>query len=382
MSSDKRWKWPFGRAQQLGAGRLHYAERHLAHQGAVRNRLGFAGAALVVVCALGTAGYYVIGGGEWLLEDCLYMVLITITSVGYGEVLPLVSTESGRVFTMALLLAGMGVSFYFLSALTAFIIEGDLREALWRRRMLKRLAHFDGHYIVCGIGRTGMHVTEELMHANCQVVVIDTEQRQLDELQKLYGAKLVAIEGDATDDRILKDAGIERAKGLVTALKQDQDNLYVSLSARQLNRELRIVSRANADRVTAKLQQAGADAIVSPTHIGGRRMAHELLRPTVVGFLDFISRDVRRSLDIEELEIPAKSPLVGVTLATSKIRQRSAALVLAVIGRDGEPKYNPPPDQKLDVGMTLIVMGEPDQLERLRVYIQPKAGFGERPDKK
>ena len=351
------FSWFLGRAPQLLSGHVHYAQRQSLERGVVRRRLALAGLSLFIVFVLGTGGYFAIGGGDWSLEDCAYMVLITITSVGYGEVLPLADSHSGRIFTMLLLLAGMGVSFYFLSALTAFIIEGDLREALWRRRMHRVLAQFENHFIVCGAGRTGLHVVGELLQSGSDVVVIERDAQSLEALNRLHGDAVLGIVGDATDDLVLRDAGVERARGLVAALHADQDNLYVALSARQLNEGLRIVSRANTDRATPKLKQAGADAIVSPTHIGGRRMAHELLRPTVVGFLDIIARDMRRNLDIEEIVIPERSPVAARTLARSKIRQESNALVLAVKDSNGDSTYNPTPDFELRAGMTLVVLG-------------------------
>ena len=351
---------------RVESGRLYYGAAR-AEPTAVRRRLAFAGLALVAVTVIGTVGYYIMGHGRWTLENCAYMVLITITSVGYAEVLPLAGEEGARAFTMMLLVSGMGVSFYFLSALTAFIIEGDLREVLWRRRMQKRLDKLKEHYIVCGAGRTGRYVTVELLRAGCDVVVIEREPRRFDPLQQTNGEQFFAIEGDATEDGVLKAAGVERAKGLVTALQLDQDNLFVAMSARQMNPALRIVSRANTERAAPKLKQAGADVIVSPTNIGGRRMAHELLRPNVVGFLDF-THDLQRNLDIEEVEIPTHSPLIDKTLATSRIREKSAALVLAVV-HEGGATYNPRPDFKLAEGMTLIVLGERDQLVRLHDYI-------------
>lgn len=334
----------------------------------MRGRLLFAGLSLVVVFAIGTAGYYLLGNERWSLEDCAYMVLITITSVGYAEILPVHETPHGRLFTMTLLVTGMGVSFYFLSSLTAFIIEGDLREVLWRRRMTRRLTKMTGHYIVCGAGRTGRYVVDELVRGGLQVVIVERDPEQLDALVKRHGDALIALGGDATDDGVLKDAGVQDALGLVAALQHDQDNLFIALSARQLNTKLRIVSRANAERVEPKLRQAGADAIVSPTHIGGRRMAHELLRPNVVGFLDIMSMDMRRNLDIEQMEIPAGSPLDGRTLRKSNIREVSSALVLAVIDA-GVHTYNPPSDFLLKAGMTLVLLGEVEQIAKLQVYM-------------
>ncbi len=357
----------FGRIERLQHGRVHYHALG-AFEGGVRRRLALAGLSLVVVFVVGTAGYYVLGEQRWSLENCAYMVLITITTVGYGEVLPVDTTPHGRLFTMMLLVTGMGVSFYFLSSLTAFIIEGDLREALWRRKMTRKLAKLNDHYIVCGAGTTGRYVVSELARSGVDVVVVEKDPEQLDGLAKRFGDQLVLLNGDATDDGVLKDAGVQRAAGLVAALHLDQDNLFVALSARQLNAGLRIVSRANSERVEPKLRQAGADAIVSPTNIGGRRMAHELLRPNVVGFLDIMSMDLRRNLDIEQLDIPRGSALDGRTLRNSRIREVSSALVLAVIDQ-GVHRYNPPSDFLLKAGMTLVLLGEVDQIAKLQRHV-------------
>jgi voltage-gated potassium channel len=356
--------------ERLARGRVHYPHG-AGDQLVVRRRLAFAGALLVLVTVGGTLGYHRMGQGQWSLQDCAYMVIITLTSVGYAEVLPLQDVEGGRLFTMALLVGGTGMSLYFLSALTAFIIEGDLRAALWRRKMERKLSELTGHFVVCGAGRTGRYVVDELVETGTTVVVVERREAELDVLVAKHGETIVAILGDATDDAVLRDAGVARATGLVAALQEDQDNLFVALSARQLNPNLRIVSRANAERVEPKLRLAGADAVVSPTHIGGHRMAHELLRPNVVGFLDLMSRGLRRNLDIEQIEIPAGSKLDGRTLARSQIREVSSALVLAVL-HDGEQHYNPPSDFELRAGMTLVLLGEVDQIARLQDYVRSR----------
>jgi voltage-gated potassium channel len=353
------------RAVSPDAARLYYG--HAPGEAVFRRRLVVAGLALVAVFLIGTAGYAYIGRGEWSLEDCAYMVLITITTVGYGEVLPVSATGEGRLFTMGLLVGGMGVSFYFLSALTAFIIEGDLREALWRRKMTKRLESLSGHYIVCGGGRTGAHVAEELIAAGHVTVIVDGDPDALLRLAKRFGDAIIVFQGDATEDAVLEEVGVERARGVVAALSRDQDNLFVALSARQLNAKLRIVSRGVEERAAGKLRQAGADVVVSPTHIGGRRMAHELLRPNVVGFLDLVAHNLERSFDIEEVLISDTSPLCGKKLAESRIREVSSALVLAVIS-GGEHHYNPAPDFTIEGGMILLAFGEREQLERLQKH--------------
>ena len=366
MSANRRKSWSLFEGRELRHGRLHYA--NVPDEGMVRRRLAYAGISLVAVFVAGTSGYWLLGHGRWSFEDCAYMVLITITTVGYAEVLPLSQTPHARELTMAVMLSGMGVSFYFLSSLTAFIIEGDLREALWRRRMHKRLESLKGHYVVCGAGRTGSTVIEELLRETREVVVIEKSAETFEQLTRTHGDAFIGVVGDATDDGVLEEARVGVAAGLVTTLELDQDNLFVALSARQLRPDLRIISRAS-ERAGDKLLKAGANAVINPTHIGGRRMAHELLRPNVVGFLDFMSRDLERNLGIKEVTVPPDSPLAGKKLSESKIREVSSALVLAVL-RGREQIYNPPPSFELAAGMTIIVLGELDQIERLTRYVR------------
>jgi voltage-gated potassium channel len=207
------------------------------------------------------------------------------------------------------------------------------------------------------------------------VVVIEQTREHLDRVVPPNQNRVIGILGDATDEAVLREAGVERAAGLVSALEHDQDNLYVSLTARQLNERLRIVARSADERSSVKLKRAGADAVVSPANIGGRRMAHELLHPSVVGFLDFAgtSASKARNLCIEEVELPEWSPLVGKQLAYSNIRKVSNALVLAVFGPgEEETTYNPPPNFKFRAGMTLIVLGERDAVERLHHHVGNK----------
>jgi voltage-gated potassium channel len=205
-----------------------------------------------------------------------------------------------------------------------------------------------------------------------KVVVVEREPARLDRLLDVHGDAIFGVQGDATDDGVLRDAGVAHARGLVTALQLDQDNLFVAMSARQLNAGLRIISRASNDRAVPKLQHVGADVVISPVLIGARRMAQELLRPNVVGFLDVMSKDMESNLDIEEMVIERFSPLDGVTLATSKIRQVSNALVLGVIDA-GKYTYNPPPDFALRAGMTVIVLGEREQLDKLSGHLTSRA---------
>lgn len=316
---------------------------------------------------VGVAGYWYIGDGEWPLVDCAYMVLITITTVGYDEVLPVSDTEGGRLFTMALLVMGMGVSLYFVSALTAFIIEGDLNEVLWRRRMAKKLHDLDRHFVVCGVGRTGHHVVDELMRSRKWVVVIDADEGRLSRLLEQYPDQLFGLLGDATEEELLNEAGVARAAGLVTTLHTDRDNVYVALTARELNPDIRIVSRGIDESAIAKLCKAGANSVVSPNSIGGARMAQELLRPHVTGFFDLVVRDARHDLWLEELYIPSGSKLDGVPLSESGVRELTNAMVLAVVGVEpGDYTYNPGPGHMLHAGQTIVVLGDRSGMDRLR----------------
>lgn len=347
------------------AGRLHYPE--LAHAPSGWKRLIFAGFSVLAVMAFGVVGYYLIGDRQWSLVDCAYMVLITVTPVGYGEVLPIAEVPYGRAFTMALLASGMGVSIYFLSSMTAFIIEGDLRKALWRRRVRRSLGEMRDHVIVCGAGETGGSVVEELLQSGRGVVVIEQDPAHIDRLTRRVGDTFIALEGDATDDALLIEAGIERAHGIVATLHTDRDNLFVTVTARQLRGDLRIVSRAADQPTGRKLLRAGADAVVSPNQIGSRRMAQELLRPGVVGFIDLMIRHAKRTMTVEEIRIAPGSALDLVTLRDARIREISDTLVLSVLDAD-RYRFNPPADLMLKAGMTLFVLGEEAGITALKAH--------------
>ena len=335
---------------------------------AVRRRLAFAGFSVVAVMLMGVFGYWLIGMGRWPLADCAYMVVITLTTVGYGEIIPVSEVEGGRLFTAVLLFSGLGVSAYFLSALTAFIVEGDLKKAIWRRRMRNDLDHLNGHYLVCGGGETGKHVVEELVAAGQRVVLIEQSPEALDALARTLGDRFLAVRGDATDDALLIACGIERAAGLVTSLHNDRDNLFITITARQLNAQLRIVSRAVQEQARAKLLRAGADAIVSPNSIGGRRMAHELLHPELVGFLDVLGGSSDAPLSAEQCVVHPDSLAAGLSLAQADLRQVADALVVTV-EQDGVRRFNPPPETVLTPGTVVVLLGAREATHRLTRYL-------------
>lgn len=312
------------------------------------------------ILAAGPLGYRVILGDRYSLFDYFYMTVITVATVGYGEVVDLSGSRLGRLFTIFLIFGGMSAILYFLSNVTAFFIEGDLKDVFWRRKMQKFIDGMKDHFIVCGAGQHGLYITEEMTSTKRPVVLIDSSHERVDLMkEKLPAAGLIV--GDATDGDILQMAGITRAKGLVAATNNDKDNLVITITARQLSPSLRIVTRCNEMKNAEKLRRAGADSVVSSNYIGGLRIVSDMIRPTVVTFLDRMLRDKDKNLRIEELTIEKGSRLSGTTAASVKSR----ALLLAVKDKEGRFEYNPPGDRMLEEGMTLIFLVTPEEREKL-----------------
>jgi len=317
----------------------------------------------------GAATYVVVEG--WSFADSLYMSVITLTAVGYQEVRPL--TPSGRVVTMAILALGITWLGIWFALITSFIVELDVRNFLRKRRIMKEIESLSGHVILCGAGRTGIRVIEELMPTPETLVVIEHDQAQIQAAREVAGEKLLVVEGDANHDSTLHQAGIERASGLVASLGRDEDNVYVCLSARALNPDLTIVVRAYEEESTEKLYRAGADHVVSPNVTGAVRMASVLLRPSVVSFLDVATRSPEIALRIEQSTVGPRSGLNGKTLFEAEIRENTGLMVIALRkkeGADGEFVFNPGADTRLDAGDELIVLGKPDQIETLQGYAE------------
>jgi len=318
-----------------------------------------------LVFALGVTGYLILSGPEHGLLDAVYMTVITLTTVGYGEVIDLSDNPMGRAFTIAVVVVGVGSVLYLFSSLTAFIVEGHLAALLRGRRMNKKISSLNGHYIVCGTGATGEHIVRELAATQRPFVAVDWDEARLRHLEEDLKMEFPSVTGDATDDDTLRAAGIERAAGLAACIAADKDNLIVTVSARLLNGDLRIVCRCIDDRVGEKIRQAGANAIVSPNTIGGLRIVSELVRPTVVSFLDIMLRDKQEGLRVEDLRITETNALADTTVGALRQRGLPDVLIVALRRQDGSWVFNPGDEACLSPGTTLIFMAGPSGRARL-----------------
>jgi voltage-gated potassium channel len=312
-------------------------------------------AALGGVVVVGSVGYALLGFGPL---DAVYQTVTTVTTVGFREVEPLSAT--GQVFTIVLILAGVGTALYTLTVLLELLVEGHLGQAMERRRMDKRIAGLRGHIIVCGWGRVGRAIARELTIAGKDVVIVDNDP----ERTGTVGTQLYVL-GDASDDDVLRHAGIERAGALVAAASTDAVNLVITLSGRSLRPDLFIVSRAREESSDAKLRRAGADRVVNPQEIGGARIAAFVVRPHVTEFLDVVMHERGLELRLEEIAVPDDSRLAGVTIGQAMIRDRTGALVLAVRDKEAGFISNPTASTVMRPGQILIAIGTPPQLQAL-----------------
>jgi voltage-gated potassium channel len=311
-----------------------------------------------IVIAVGTVGYVIIEGWTWF--DALYMTVMTVTTVGFREVHDL--SLAGQAFTIFLMLGGIFTLFYAAGEIIRTVVSGQVQAALGRQRMERSLAEMKNHMIVCGYGRMGRLVCKEFSVEGIPFVVIEKRAELLEDFQLPHG---LALHGDATADEILRKAGIERARALVTLVASDADNLYITMSARLLSDKLFIVSRAEDEPDEKKLLRAGANRVVSPYLIGGNRVAQAVLRPTVVDFIELATRTEHLEIQIEEVQIAAGSRLVGVVLKDSQIRQQFGVIIVAIKKGTGKMIFNPPGESVLEAGDILIVLGNVTQLDQL-----------------
>jgi len=325
-------------------------DRLLRH---IYNRLIYPIAGFAAILIAGTVGYRIIGGAHTSLVDAVYMTFITVATIGYGEIVDLSHSPGGRIFTMAIASAGILNFTYMMGAFTAFLVEGDINQALRRRSMQKRIDKLTSHYIICGIGRVGTNVAHELSVTSREYVILDINQHKIDEFRERY-PDVSYLHGDGSEDEILLDAGIGRAAGVFAITGDDSKNLVITLSAKQLNPTVRVVARCHEVNYIEKIRKVGADAIVSPDFTGGMRIASSMIRPQVVSFLDEMLR-VDNALRVEEIHVPES--FTGITLG--ELGMRRAEYVLLAVRAGGKWVFNPQRDYGLQPGDTLIVMATP-----------------------
>ena len=313
----------------------------------------------LVILLLGSIGYMVFEGRELL--DAIYMTIVTVSTVGYGDLVPM--SPGGKVFTILLIVVGVGYVLYMFSYVVEVMVEGGFREYLGKRQMKKGLMKMRDHYIVCGHGRIGQVICQTLHENNLSFVVIDNDPKEIEEVKR---KGFFEIRGNAAEDAILVKAGIKRARGLISVVESDAENVYVTLTAKGLNPDVKILVRSSgAPGAEIKLMRAGADKVISPYFLGGRRMAQYIVRPNVTDFLELTMYTSTLGLSLEEILITEKAPCSGKTLVESGIRKEHDIIVIGVKPSEGEMLFNPKPDTVIHTGDILIVLGEKDQIMQL-----------------
>jgi len=302
-------------------------------------------------------GYMIIE--KWSFMDALYMTIITLATVGYGEVNPV--SMKGRLFTVVLIVLGGGYFLYVVGNIIQFIVEGRIRLVLGRHKLDSQINKLKDHYIICGYGRIGRVLTTYLIQKYINVVVVE---RNTNCIETMNEDGILYIVGAATDEKILKKAGIQRAKGLVTAVATDADNVFLVLIAKQMNPRLFIVARASQNSAKKTLLAAGADKVISPYDLGARRMAHAILRPTVIRFLEMAFTDDSTDIQLEEFIVKSNSSLIGVSLMDSNIRQTLDLIIITISKPDGRMIFNPGAATVFDDGDIVVVVGKGKSLKK------------------
>jgi len=314
--------------------------------------------------ALGVSGYMVIEG--WPFMDALYMTVITIATVGYGEVHKV--SAAGQIFTVLLIFLGVGFFLYVVGNAVQFLVEGRIRHVLGRRILDKQINKLKDHFIVCGYGRMGRALCSYLTQKNLNVVVIEQNTKRvpvMDEDGILY------LVGEATDEAILIKAGIKSARGIISVLGTDADNVFLVLITKGLNPELFIMARANQNATEKTLYTAGANKVVSPYALGARRMAHAILRPTVIHFLELAFSDESANIHLEEFPVSASSRLINVPLQESRLRQELNLIIISIRKADGTMRFNPKASYRFEAGDTVVAVGQDKDLMQMASILNP-----------
>lgn len=318
---------------------------------------------LVIIVSTGTIGYALIE--HWPIFDSLYMTIITLATVGYAEIRPM--SEAGRAFTMFLIVFGAFNIGFIAAALAQLVLEGQLMAILGKRKMEKKVKRLKNHIILCGYGRVGKQVAQEFSRMDVPFVILEKDNANIPDPGP---DELIFVQGDVADDEVLEQAGIKRARAVVSTVPDDADNVYLALTARQLNPELVIIARAESDLAKRKLHRAGADRVISPHELGGMQMAMATLRPNVVDFMRLATFDpAHQGLSIEEIPIPYDSPLTGKSLIEAAIKTKYDTIVVGMRKSSGEAIFNPPGETIMEAGDILVVLGETAKLEALGVAL-------------
>ena len=329
-------------------------------------RIWYLAIALVLFTVFGTTGFHVIEG--WSLFDSLYMTVITFSTVGYTEVHPL--SHHGRIFTILVIVFGVGLVYFAIGTLTALLLEFELNNIFGRRRMERELKRISDHYIICGAGRVGRSAARELSRNKVPFLIIEAKETKAEEKTDRW----LTIVGDATQEKVLRAGHVDRARGIVAATTTDATNIYIVLTARALNPTLKIIARASEETAEKHLRTAGADVVVSPYGFAGHRIAQSFLRPNVVDFLDIaVSRDAHEEFVIEEVEVRDQSRLAGTTIGSSGVHRDLGIMILAIRRSDGQPRFNPTANEAIMAGDHLIVMGEAAKLSQLEAVASARA---------
>jgi len=320
-------------------------------------RIRYALIALAAALAFGTLGFHLIEG--WTLADSLYVTVQTLTTVGYGDMTP--RDGRGRLFAVIVMMLGAGGVALAVSTIVQFIVQSELLLTFGQRRLTRKMSQLHDHFIICGSGRVGSHLVRDILRTNESFVVIEKDQQRAAEFSR---RGLNVLVSDATLEDTLRDAGVERARGLAACLPDDADNIYVVLTARDLNPRLRIVARAAEEQAEAKLLRAGANHVIAPTIIGGHRMAIALTKPAVSEFMDSITAN-ELGLGFEQVEVNASSHLVGNELRSTRIRSELDVVIISIRRHDGEVIFNPPAETMIMSGDILIAIGRQESLAKL-----------------
>ena len=338
---------------------------------ALRNRLLFALGLLLGLIVFSVTGYRLLGGESVTFLQALYMAVITVAGVGYGEIVDTSHNPALRIFNIGIVLFGVAITVYVFSVVAAFLVEVEVTNPFWRRSMQKRIDELKDHIIVCGLGDTGRHAVTELQKTSTPYVVIDTSEENLKKARELHSdtlGEMLYVIGDATEEEVLQKAGLDRARGLTAALPNDKDNLVITVIVRQRFPKLRIVSRSADRKFAERMMRAGASSTVSPSQIGGLRMASELLRPHVVGFLDQMLKEQGSTLRVEEIEVGSASRWAGTALHDLNLKGQYNLLVLGLknVSSGAELLINPPDNAVVPSSGVIIAMGDMKDIQRAR----------------